>query len=431
MRTPIVAIAVSLLSLFASGHGSAQSLPLTRVDGIAAVVNEDVILISELQRATGNFLAQFAGKEQQLPPLPVLERQILDRLVVSRLQIERANEMGIRIGDVELEQAVQSVASNNRMSVDQLRQQIALDGTTFDQFRRDLRNEILIQRLRQRVVQSRVAVSDTEIDLALAARGEDRQVHLAHIQVALPDAATPEQIETASKKIDGIKALIDKGEMDFTAAAIRYSDAPNALQGGDLGWRGMSEIPNLFTRTVQTMKDGDISQPVRGPAGYQLIRLIESRETGRSTVTEYRARHMMIRTSEVVSSEQARAKLETLRARIAKGESFEKLARENSEDTATRDAGGDMGWFQQEAWGGGVAKQIVELEDGKVSPVFQSEAGWHMIERTATRTQDVTEESRRNQVREVIARRKGEEEFERFLRQLRSEAFIDVRIKVS
>lgn len=431
MRTPIVAIAVSLLSLFASGHGSAQSLPLTRVDGIAAVVNEDVILISELQRATGNFLAQFAGKEQQLPPLPVLERQILDRLVVSRLQIERANEMGIRIGDVELEQAVQSVASNNRMSVDQLRQQIALDGTTFDQFRRDLRNEILIQRLRQRVVQSRVAVSDTEIDLALAARGEDRQVHLAHIQVALPDAATPEQIETASKKIAGIKALIDKGEMDFTAAAIRYSDAPNALQGGDLGWRGMSEIPNLFTRTVQTMKDGDISQPVRGPAGYQLIRLIESRETGRSTVTEYRARHMMIRTSEVVSSEQARAKLETLRARIAKGESFEKLARENSEDTATRDAGGDMGWFQQEAWGGGVAKQIVELEDGKVSPVFQSEAGWHMIERTATRTQDVTEESRRNQVREVIARRKGEEEFERFLRQLRSEAFIDVRIKVS
>ena len=431
MRTPIVAIAVSLLSLFASGHGSAQSLPLTRVDGIAAVVNEDVILITELQRATGNFLAQFAGKEQQLPPLPVLERQILDRLVVSRLQIERANEMGIRIGDVELEQAVQSVASNNRMSVDQLRQQIALDGTTFDQFRRDLRNEILIQRLRQRVVQSRVAVSDTEIDLALAARGEDRQVHLAHIQVALPDAATPEQIETASKKIAGIKALIDKGEMDFTAAAIRYSDAPNALQGGDLGWRGMSEIPNLFTRTVQTMKDGDISQPVRGPAGYQLIRLIESRETGRSTVTEYRARHMMIRTSEVVSSEQARAKLETLRARIAKGESFEKLARENSEDTATRDAGGDMGWFQQEAWGGGVAKQIVELEDGKVSPVFQSEAGWHMIERTATRTQDVTEESRRNQVREVIARRKGEEEFERFLRQLRSEAFIDVRIKVS
>lgn len=431
MRTPIVAIAVSLLSLFASGHGSAQSLPLTRVDGIAAVVNEDVILITELQRATGNFLAQFAGKEQQLPPLPVLERQILDRLVVSRLQIERANEMGIRIGDVELEQAVQSVASNNRMSVDQLRQQIALDGTTFDQFRRDLRNEILIQRLRQRVVQSRVAVSDTEIDLALAARGEDRQVHLAHIQVALPDAATPEQIETASKKIDGIKALIDKGEMDFTAAAIRYSDAPNALQGGDLGWRGMSEIPNLFTRIVQTMKDGDISQPVRGPAGYQLIRLIESRETGRSTVTEYRARHMMIRTSEVVSSEQAKAKLETLRARIAKGESFEKLARENSEDTATRDAGGDMGWFQQEAWGGGVAKQIVELEDGKVSPVFQSEAGWHMIERTATRTQDVTEESRRNQVREVIARRKGEEEFERFLRQLRSEAFIDVRIKVS
>lgn len=431
MRTPIVAFAVSLLSLFASGHANAQSLPLTQVDGIAAVVNEDVILVTELQRATSNFLAQFAGKEQQLPPLPVLERQILDRLVVSRLQIERANEMGIRIGDAELEQAVQSVAGNNRMTLDQLRQQLSTDGMSFDQFRRDLRNEILIQRLRQRVVQSRVAVSDTEVDLALAAHGEDRQVHLAHIQVALPDAATPQQIETASKKIDGIKALIDKGEMDFTAAAIRYSDAPNALQGGDLGWRAMSEIPNLFTRIVQTMKDGDVSQPVRGPAGFQLLRRIESRESGRSTITEYNARHLMIRMSEVVSSEQAKAKMENLRLRVTKGESFEKLARENSEDTATRDAGGNMSWFQKDAWGAGVADQIVELKDGEVSPLFQSDTGWHMIQRIASRTQDVTEEARRNQAREVIARRKGEEEFERFLRQLRSEAFIDIRLKVS
>lgn len=431
MRTPIVAFAVSLLSLFASGHANAQSLPLTPVDGIAAVVNEDVILVTELQRATSNFLAQFAGKEQQLPPLPVLERQILDRLVVSRLQIERANEMGIRIGDAELEQAVQSVAGNNRMTIDQLRQQLSTDGMSFDQFRRDLRNEILIQRLRQRVVQSRVAVSDTEVDLALAAHGEDRQVHLAHIQVALPDAATPQQIETASKKIDGIKALIDKGEMDFTAAAIRYSDAPNALQGGDLGWRAMSEIPNLFTRIVQTMKDGDVSQPVRGPAGFQLLRRIESRESGRSTITEYNARHLMIRMSEVVSSEQAKAKMENLRLRVSKGESFEKLAREYSEDTATRDAGGNMGWFQKDAWGAGVADQIVELKDGEVSPLFQSDTGWHMIQRIASRTQDVTEEARRNQAREVIARRKGEEEFERFLRQLRSEAFIDIRLKVS
>lgn len=431
MRTPIAALAMSLLSLLASGEAPAQSLPLTPVDGIAAVVNEDVILNSELQRATENFLAQFAGKNQQLPPRAVLERQILDRLVVSRLQIERANEMGIRIGDAELEQAVKSVAENNRMSLDQLRTQIATDGLSFDQFRRDLRNEILIQRLRQRVVQSRVAVSDTEIDLALAARGEDRQVHLAHIQVALPDAATPQQIETASKKIAGVKALIDKGEMDFTAAAIRYSDAPNALQGGDLGWRGLNEIPNLFTRLVQNMKDGDISQPIRGPAGFQLIHLIESRETGRSTITEFHARHLMIRMSEVISSEQAKAKLENLRIRVLKGESFEKLARESSEDTATRDAGGDMGWFQQNAWGGGVAQQIVALKDGEVSPVFQSDAGWHMIQRIASREQDVTDESRRNQAREVIARRKGEEEYERFLRQMRSEAFIDVRIKVS
>ena len=406
----------------------AQALPLEPIEGIAAVVDEEVILSSELQRATNNFLAQFAGSQQQLPPRNVLERQILDRLVLSRLQIERANAMGIRISDAELDQAVQSVAANNRITIDQLRSQLAAEGLNFDQFRRDLRNEILIQRLRQRIVQGRVAVSDTEIELALAAQGNNRELHLAHILVALPDGATPEQVTTAKSKIEGVKALIDKGEMDFTAAAIRYSDAPNALQGGDLEWRGQNEIPNLFTNIVAAMEPGDVSDPIRGPTGFQLIQLIETRDAGRQKITEYKSRHLMIRQSEVVSFSQAKAKLDTLRERALKGESFEALAREYSEDTATRDAGGEMDWYEKDAWGAGVAAQIVKLKDGEISQPFQSDVGWHMIQRIGERETDVTDALRRNQVRELIARRKGEEEFERFIRQLRSEAFVDMRI---
>lgn len=427
MRTVFACLLLSLLAI--TGNAAhAQALPLTPLDGIVAVVDEDVILTSELKRATDNFLTQFSGSKQQLPPRNVLERQILDRLVLSRLQIERANAMGIRISDAELEQAVQSVATNNRITVDQLRQQLNTEDLNFDQFRRDLRNEILIQRLRQRIMQGRVAVSDTEIELALAAQGNNRELHLAHILVALPDAPTPEQIATAKSKIEGVKALTDKGEMDFTAAAIRYSDAPDALQGGDLDWRNQNEIPNLFTSVVAAMKPGDISAPVRGPTGFQLIQLIDTREAGRQKITEYKARHLMIRRSEVVSFNQAKAKLEGLRERALNGESFEDLARKYSEDTATRDAGGDMDWFERDAWGAGVAAQIVKLKDGEISPPFQSDLGWHMIQRVASRETDVTDTYRRNQVRELIARRKGEEEYERFLRQLRSEAFVDIRL---
>jgi peptidyl-prolyl cis-trans isomerase SurA len=430
MRIALACILLSALTSI-SLDVRAQALPLEPLEGIIAVVDEEVILTSELQRATSNFLAQFAGSQQQLPPRNVLERQILDRLVLSRLQIVRANDMGIRISDAELDQAVQSVAANNRITIDQLRSQLASEGINFDQFRRDLRNEILIQRLRQRIVQGRVAVSDTEIELALAAQGNNRELHLAHIMVALPDAATPEQVEIAKTKIEGVKALIDKGEMDFTAAAIRYSDAPNALQGGDLEWRGQNEIPNLFASVVSAMQPGDISDPIRGPAGFQLLHLIETRDAGRQKITEYQSRHLMIRQSEVVSFSQARAKLDALRARALKGESFEALAREFSEDTATRDAGGLMDWYDKDAWGAGVATQIVALKDGEISPPFQSDVGWHMIQRIGERETDVTDTLRRNQVREVIARRKGEEEYERFLRQLRSEAFVDMRLSSS
>jgi peptidyl-prolyl cis-trans isomerase SurA len=425
-------ILASLLCLVLAALPSvprAQSIALDPVDSIVAVVDDDVILRSELDRAVTNIRTQFADRADQLPPPEVLEKQVLERLILMRLQLQRADTAGIRIGDLELEQAISRIAQQNNISIEQMRTQLAAEGSSYDEFRQQLREELTAQRLRQQIAQSRVSVSDTEIDIALASDSLKRgEVHLGMILIALPDGADAEQIGTAKTKIDGIKSLIDRGEMDFNAAAIRYSDHQTALEGGDLGWRSFDEIPPLFGNLVQGMTDGEVSQPVRGPSGYSLIKLIETREQSAKSITEYHARGILVQTTEVVDAQQAKAKADALHARLVAGEDFEELARKESEDAITRNQGGDMGWFQLNAWGTAVANQLGALQDGQFSEPFQSDAGWHIIQRLGVREQDVTEESRRNAARETIARRKSDEEFDRFLRQLRDEAFIDNRL---
>lgn len=421
--------AFALLLAVALVSPIAQAQELQPVDGIVAVVDEDVILRSELDQAMNNILAQFRDREQQLPPRNILEKQVLERLILMRLQLERARGSGVRVSDAELEQAVQSIAAQNRITPDQLRAQLVADGLSYEEFRNQLRDEITVQRLQQRIVQSRVAVSNTEIEQVLAQQKDSGLVYrLANIVVALPEAPTPEQVQLAQTKIDGVRQLLDRGEMDFAAAAIRYSDAGNALEGGDLGWRGLDEVPAMFGNLIRSMRVGQITDPIRGPSGFQLIKLVETREQGAQTQTEFRARHLMVRTSELVSDAQARQKVEQLHQRIVAGEDFAVLAREHSDDTTTKAQGGDMGWFEQTAWGSAVAQQIAALDDGEVSAPFRTDAGWHLIQRTAQRETDVTEANRRNQAREVITRRKAEEEVERFTRQLRSEAFVDIRL---
>ncbi|MFY2764074.1 peptidylprolyl isomerase [Arenimonas sp. MALMAid1274] len=408
---------------------AARAQATTPIDTIVAVVDEDVILRSELDRAVNNIMQQYASQPGQLPPRAVLEKQVLDRLVIMRLQLVRAADTGIRVADGELAQAVQSVASRNRMTEDQLRQRLAADGLSYEEFRTSLREEMLVERLRQRYIQSRVQVSETEIDQLLAVRAiGGPEVRLANIVVALPDGATPDQVATAQKKVQGVRDLIVRGEMDFRAAAIRYSDSQNALEGGEIGWRALDAIPPNFVGIIQAMKPGDISEPVRGPSGYQIIQLIETREAGQQTVTEYQAQGIMVRVTPTLPVEAARQKAEDLHRRLVAGEDFGTIARENSDDTLTRAEGGDMGWFAINAWGSAIGNQIQTLSDGQLSAPFQSEVGFHIIQRLGTREQDVTEQNRRNQAREVIAQRKSEEEFERFLRQIRSEAYVESRL---
>jgi len=405
----------------------AQTAP---VDRIAAVVDEDVILQSELDRAMRNVLNQYADRQGQLPPRDVLEKQVIERMVLVRLQVARANSSGIKVSDGELDNAVNGVAAQNQITVDQLRAQLARDGISYTDFRSTLRDELLTQRLRQSFAQSRINVSEAEVNAALATQANvGNQYRLAHILIALPEGATPEQIATGQQKIDGIKALIDKGEMDFAAAAVRYSDSPNALEGGDLGWRGQSEIPPAFAEQIGTMQLGQIMGPMRGPSGLQLLRLVEVRDASQAApamVTQYQARHILAVVDDTHTEAQAKAKIDTLRARIAGGATFANAAKE-SEDVNTNGKGGDLGWFAQDAFGPDFGAQVAALSDGQVSAPFKSTAGWHIVERMGSRQTNAGDDNRKAQIRETIGRRKLEDEYNRFLREMRGDAYVDIR----
>ncbi len=403
------------------------------LDRIAAIVDEDVVLQSELDRAVQNIKAQYAGREGQLPPDDVLNRQVLERLVLVKLQVARAQGSGIKVSDQELNQALNSIAQQNGSNLDALRQRLAADGLDFNDFRNSVRDEITVQRLRQSFAQSRISVSEGEVDAALKQEATvGTQYHLAHILIALPEGATAEQIATGQKKVDGIKALLDKGELDFNAAAVRYSDSPNALEGGDLGWRSMDEIPGAFSAMLTGMKAGDIVGPLKGPSGFQLLKLVEVRDagaaTGGQTITEYHGRHILIRVNDQQDAATAKAKIDTVRARIAGGADFQAVARESSEDSNTKGQGGDLGWFPADAFGPDFGKQVTALQDGGVSQPFRTDAGWHIVERVGTRQTDAGTDNKRAQIRETIGRRKLEEEYNRYLQELRGEAYVDLRV---
>ena len=425
MKTRFAFLCAALL--FAASVQAQQIQPL---EHIAAVVDEDVILRSELDRAVANIVAQYAGRQVQLPPRHVLERQVLERLILVKLQTTRASDTGVRVSDAEVDNAINNIAMQNNLSPDQLRQQLALEGMSIDDFRSTLREELLIQRLRQRFAQSRISVSDAEVDAAMAARAGDTSYRLAHILVALPEGATPEQIATGQQKIDGIKSLLDRSEMEFAAAAVRYSDSPNALEGGDLGWRSLDEIPVAFANAIRGMQPGQVIGPIRGPSGFQLLQLVETRDQagGAGSVTQYQARHILVRPAEGAGGDgEAKARIDTLRARIAGGADFGEVAREHSDDTVSKAEGGDLGWFTGDEFGPEFGGQVTALQDGQVSAPFRTQAGWHIVQRIATRQADVDDQNRRAQVREAIGQRKLEDEWERYLREMRGEAYVDVR----
>lgn len=425
----LVISSLLLASTFTSTSMAQLPAATTAVDSIVAIVDEDVILRSELESSVNNIKKQYAKQSGQLPPDPILERQVLDRLILQRLQVNRATSIGIRVSDAELNQSIQGIASTNKMTLEQFQARLLSEGIIFEDYRNNLRDELIQQRLRQSYIQSRVQVSENEVEQLLAnQKNAGPEVLLGNLLIALPESPSATQIETAKKKIDGVRDLIISGKLTFKAAAIRYSDAQNALDGGDIGWRTFDSIPPQFTSLISSMKAGDVSEPIRGPTGYQIITVAEIREVQNSLVVEYHAQAILIDPNLVGGDEVARQRADDIHSRILKGEDMGKLAKEYSSPDLNADKGGVLDWFSQNQWGPQVGKEIVSLKDGELSPVMKGEAGYMMIKRLGQRSQDANADNKRQQAREKIGQRKAEEEYERFLRQLRSEAFVESRL---
>ena len=412
--------------LMAPAAAASATQPLDR---IVAVANDDVILQSELNDAVRSVQQQYASHPEQLPPMNVLQKQVLDRLVLMRLQIQKAQDQGVHVSDADVDQAVAGVAQQNKLTPEQLRTAVEQNGGDFAQFRQQLGDQITVQRLHDSVVRDSVSVTDSEIDNLLSSPTyKAGEVHLAHIQISIPSGADAAAIQASQAKAEQALAAI-KGGMDFNAAAIRYSDAADALEGGDLGWRRLDEMPPAFADTIDTMKPGDVSAALRGPTGFHILKLIGQRQPSRQMVTEFHARQIVISPSELVTPAQAQQKAQDLYNRIVdKHEDFAALAKEESKDPTTANAGGDMGWFQQNQWGTIIASKLTELKDNEVSQPFQSQAGWHILQRLGSRQSDQTDEIARDQARQSIGNRKAEQAYDDFLRDLRSNAYVNILV---
>lgn len=429
---PLAALApfAIVLALLVPARAEAQLLANDRIDAIVAVVDEDVILRSELDREVGAVLAQLAQGGGQVPPRDIVERQLLERMIDFRVQLARAQGTGIRITDGEIEQSMRRIAQQNGISLDQMAMALSRDGISMQDFRRNLRDQMAVERLRSRFVQQRVSVTATEIDNLIASgRLRAGEVRLSHILVPVPDAASPEQIAAADRRAREIVAEIGAG-LDFATAAIRHSRGPQALEGGDLGWRRIDEVPGVFAEALSQLRVGEVSAPVRGPGGFHIVKLTDQREAGPALVREFRALHIMVTPSELLAPEQARARIDDIRRRIEAGEDFGDLARQFSDDLGSKNQGGDLGWFEQFAFGTIVGSEVGALADDELSRPFQTEQGsWHLLRRLGTREADRSAERIRQQAEETIRNRKAEEEYATFVRQLRGEAYIENRLE--
>jgi peptidyl-prolyl cis-trans isomerase SurA len=410
-----------------------QPSRITLVDRIVAVVGKEVVTRSELAERRDFAERQLRRQGTPLPERVQLERQILERLIIDKAQLQLARDSGIRVEEIQLDRALERVAEQNRMSLAEFRQALEKDGVAFERFREEVREQIQMQRLREREVDDRIEVSDAEIEQALAEEktgGAARsEYNLAHVLVRLPEQASPEQIDAAQKKADKARAEAVAGA-DFAKVAAGYSDAPDALQGGAMGWRAEDRLPELFAGAVKGMKAGEVSGVLRSPGGFHVIKLVDRRgaEQG-APVQQTRARHILVRTSEVVSEADARRRLADLRERIVTGGAdFGELARLNSADgSASR--GGDLDWVLPGDTVPDFERAMDALKIGEVSQPVKSPFGWHLIQVVERRQAGLTQDRRRMQARQAIKARKSDDAYQDWLRQLRDRTYVEMRLE--
>ena len=428
--TRAIAPALAAIAMVLAGQPAVAEPVL--VDRIVAVVNSEVVTRNELAERVERAIRQLRRQGTELPPREAIERQILERLILDRAQLQMARETGIRVDDATVERAVGRVAASNRLSISEFRQALADDDISWEVFRDNIREEILVARLREREVDARVVVTDAEVDNFIESNRKEltnQEFDAAHILFRAPEGATPEQLASLRARAEQVLERLQAGE-DFARLAATFSDAQDALDGGRLGWRTASRLPTLFAEALQDLQPGASSPVLRSPAGFHIVQLIDRRGgalAGPSKVTQTRARHILIKTSEVLTDADARRRLEGLRERVVNGAaSFEDLAQVHSTDLSAA-KGGDLGWLYPGDTVPPFERAMNALQRGEISAPVQSPFGWHLIQVVDRRNEDVSEERRRNAARNALRERKAEEAYQDWLRQVRDSAFVELR----
>ena len=429
----VCAILIAQLLLLSPSYAQTRDISVhgELLDRIAAIVNDGLVLKSELDTQMESVQKRLMEQKVQLPSQNVLQQQVLDRLILQEIEMQRAKHVGLSISDEQLNGALQEIAARNKIPFDQLPTALAAQGVDYKAYRESMRKELTLSTLRQRDVIAHINVSPHELDQYLEHeqnQAANDEFNVSHILLSLPAAATPQQLEEISRKAQDVAARAGKGE-DFGQLAIANSNSQTALDGGQLGWRKGSQLPQFILDLVSKMKPGDVSAPVRTPSGYHIVKLNE-RRSGEAPViiNQIHVRHILMKPNELDDDATVKEKLAKLRERILKGEDFAGIAATASEDPGSAPDGGDLGWSGPGTFVPEFDKAIADLKPNEISEPFKTRYGWHIVQMLGTRTYDSTDDVRRQKAFAAIRESKADEETELWLRRLRDDAFVETKM---
>ncbi|WP_419811636.1 peptidylprolyl isomerase [Bacterioplanoides sp.] len=421
----------SILSagLFSFGllSGAAQAAPVS-IDHVVAVVDDDILMDSELQLRIGEVKRQNRGA--QLPAATVLRTQVLERMILESIQLQMADRGGIRIADTELNNAIRRIASQNQMSLSEFRQAMESEGVSFTLARDQIRNEMRVSRVQRFQVGERIQITDQDVDYFLASDlgklASAAEYRIGHILIAVPSQASPGDLQKAEKQAHGIVANLRSGA-DFQQTAIAQSNGRNALKGGDLGWRKEAQLPGIFADVIPELQVGEVSNPIKSASGYHIVTVTEKRGGTTQMITQTKVRHILVQPNELRSAAKTKALIERIYKRLQNGEDFETLAREFSDDPGSGASGGDLGWVNPGDMVPAFDKTMAATQPGELSEPFESRFGWHVLQVEGRKETDIGAEKQRDQVRQLLYSRRFEEELPIWLRKIRSEAYVDIK----
>ncbi len=425
---------LALMVMAAAGPVNAQTgrTRITLIDRIVAVVNNEVVTKFELERRLQSSLDDLRRRGIPPPAREEFEKQVLERIITERVQLQFAKDTSVRVEELDLDRTIGRIAEANKMSLPEFRGVLEKDGVTFEKFREDLRKEIIIERLREREVDSRINIAESEIENFLQEQKDvseaSGEVRLSHILVRVPEQASPDQLERLRARAQEVVGRMKQGG-DFAQLAASYSDAPDGPQGGDMGWRGQERLPELFAEAVSKLRPGEMSSVLRSPAGFHIIRLVDRRGGSAPALVEQdHVRHILMRTNEVTSEDEARRKLSSLRERIVNGTDFGELARLQSEDSSAS-RGGDLGWLFPGDTLPEFERTYKSLKPLEVSEPVKTQFGWHLIQVLSRRASDASSDRRRLDARKALRDRKSDEAYQDWLRQMRDRAYVEYRLE--